>query len=136
MTTPEQPKGIQGPIRCSSSIRQPRDSNSPVMWPKPYPRVVKSADRLWSQYRNRSGQFALFRMSTTTAPPGAVILTSDTISRPGELEGEFEGYWRPELAKESAHRLMAIAQERDAFVIFGHCPEQWPTLTKIPAYYG
>jgi len=31
---------------------------------------------------------------------------------------------------------MALAQERDAFVIFGHCPKQWPTLKKIPEYYG
>jgi N-acyl homoserine lactone hydrolase len=67
---------------------------------------------------------------------GAVILTSDTISRPEELDGHFEDYWRPELAEASARRLMALAAERDAFVIFGHCPEQWPKLRKIPAYYG
>ena len=67
---------------------------------------------------------------------GPVILTSDTISRPGELEGRFEGYWRPELAERSARRLMALAAERDAFVIFGHCPEQWPTLRKMPEFYA
>lgn len=66
---------------------------------------------------------------------GSVILTSDTISRPQELEGDFAGYWRPDLAKKNAHRLMDIATERDAFVIFGHCPKQWPTLRKIPEYY-
>ena len=67
---------------------------------------------------------------------GAVILTSDTISRPDELQGDFEGYWRPEQAKQSAERLMRIAKERDAFVIYGHCPQQWPTLRKIPEFYG
>ena len=67
---------------------------------------------------------------------GAVILTSDTISRPGELEEGFAGYWREDLAEKHAHRLMTIAKERDAFVIFGHCPVQWPTLKKIPEYYG
>ena len=67
---------------------------------------------------------------------GTVILTSDTISRPDELEGRFEDYWRPELAEQSARRLMAIAEARDAFVIYGHCPAQWPTLKKIPDYYG
>ena len=67
---------------------------------------------------------------------GAVILASDTISRPEELEGRFEGYWRAELAEKSARRLMSLAAERDAFVIFGHCPEQWPTLKKIPEFYG
>lgn len=67
---------------------------------------------------------------------GAVIVTSDTISRPEELEEGFAGYWREELAEKHAHRLMALAAERNAFVIFGHCPKQWPTLKKIPEYYG
>ena len=67
---------------------------------------------------------------------GSVILTSDTISRPEELEGNFDGYWRPQMAADSARRLMTLAEERDAFVIFGHCPNQWPTLKKIPEYYG
>jgi len=66
---------------------------------------------------------------------GTVILTSDTISRPEELEGNFDGYWRPELAEKHAHRLMALAEERNAFVIFEHSPEQWPTLNKIPQCY-
>jgi N-acyl homoserine lactone hydrolase len=67
---------------------------------------------------------------------GAVILTSDTISRPDELDGHFDDYWRPEMAERSARRLMALAAERDAFVIFGHCPAQWPTLRKVPEYYA
>jgi N-acyl homoserine lactone hydrolase len=67
---------------------------------------------------------------------GAVILTSDTISRPDELDGHFEDYWCPEMAENSARRLMALAAERDAFVIFGHCPEQWPALRKMPEYYA
>lgn len=66
---------------------------------------------------------------------GAVILTSDTISRPEELEEGFAGYWREELAEKHARRLMALAESRGAFVIFGHCPRQWPTLRKMPAYY-
>jgi len=66
---------------------------------------------------------------------GSVILTSDTISRPQELEGDFAGYWRPQLAAASARRVMALAEERAAFVIFGHCPTQWPTLKKIPECY-
>lgn len=67
---------------------------------------------------------------------GTVILTSDTISRPEELEQGFAGYWREDLAEQSARRLMALAEERDAFVIFGHCPLQWPKLRKIPEYYS
>lgn len=67
---------------------------------------------------------------------GAVILTSDTISRPEELDEGFAGYWNDELAERNARRLMALAAEKQAFVIFGHCPKQWPTLRKIPAFYG
>lgn len=67
---------------------------------------------------------------------GAVILTSDTISRPEELEEGFKGYWREDLAEHHALRLMDIARERSAFVIFGHCPRQWPTLRKLPEYYA
>ena len=67
---------------------------------------------------------------------GTVVLTSDTISRPEELDEGFAGYWNEELAERHARRLMALAEEKQAFVIFGHCPEQWPTLRKIPAYYG
>jgi N-acyl homoserine lactone hydrolase len=67
---------------------------------------------------------------------GTVILTSDTISRPEELDEGFAGYWREELAERHARRLMALADEKDAFVIYGHCPRQWPTLRKIPEYYG
>ncbi|MDX1404560.1 MAG: N-acyl homoserine lactonase family protein [Woeseiaceae bacterium] len=79
------------------------------------------------------GQMSLLLELPETGP---VIVTSDTISRPEELDEGFAGYWREDLAEKNAHRLMALAKERDAFVIFGHCPRQWPTLRKIPEYYG
>ncbi len=66
---------------------------------------------------------------------GAVMLTSDAISRPEELNGDFAGSWDPEKAKTNAERLMALASDRDATVIFGHCPEQWPQLRKAPEGY-
>ena len=47
-----------------------------------------------------------------------------------------ENRWRWAFAGDCARRLMSLAAERDAFVIFGHCPEQWPTLRKIPEYYA
>jgi N-acyl homoserine lactone hydrolase len=65
---------------------------------------------------------------------GAVLLTSDAISRPAEIEEGFEGS-RPARARASAARLMDLARARDAFVIWGHCPEQWPTLRKAPDAY-
>jgi N-acyl homoserine lactone hydrolase len=66
---------------------------------------------------------------------GAVALTSDAISRPSEIDERFDTAPDPALALESAQRLMRIAEERGAFVIYGHGPEQWPKLRKAPDYY-
>ena len=37
---------------------------------------------------------------------------------------------------ETADRLMALARQDKAFVIFGHSPEQWPDLRKAPDSYA
>lgn len=66
---------------------------------------------------------------------GPVLLTSDAISRPAEIDEEFEGSWDAARALESARRLMRMAAERGAFVIYGHSPEQWPDLRKAPQTY-
>lgn len=66
---------------------------------------------------------------------GAVVLTSDAISRPEEIDEKFAGSWDEKLAIENADRLMETAAERDAFVIYGHCPDQWKTLKKAPEWY-
>jgi N-acyl homoserine lactone hydrolase len=66
---------------------------------------------------------------------GAVLLTSDAISRPSEIEERFEGSWDAPAALENAQRLMRAAEDRDALVIYGHSPEQWPTLRKAPETY-
>lgn len=67
---------------------------------------------------------------------GAVLLTSDAISRPAEIDEGFSGAPDPEAARASAARLMALAEEKDAFIIYGHHPEQWGTLRKAPAYFA
>lgn len=66
---------------------------------------------------------------------GAVILTSDAISRPSEIDEKFEGSWDAPLALYHANRLMKIAAQDNALVIYGHCPAQWPTLRKAPEAY-
>lgn len=66
---------------------------------------------------------------------GPVLLTSDAISRPAEIEEGFVGSWDVPLAVKSGARLMALADEHDAMVIFGHCPEQWLRLQKAPDWY-
>ena len=78
------------------------------------------------------GQLALmFDLPET----GAVLLTGDAISRPSEPDEGYEGSWDAEQGAASAARLLAMAEARDAFVIWGHCPEQWPKLRKAPEAY-
>ncbi len=78
------------------------------------------------------GQLALIVELPRT---GAVVLTSDAISRPAEIDEGFVTASDPALAMESARRLLQHADERRAFVIYGHSPEQWPELRKAPDYY-
>lgn len=66
---------------------------------------------------------------------GAVLLTSDAISRPAEITEKFVGSWDEAQAIRSADRLMSLAQDTDAFVIYGHAPDQWPELKKAPEAY-
>lgn len=78
------------------------------------------------------GQLALLLELPETGP---VLLTSDAISRPAEVEENFAGSWNESMAIASAERLMRLANETGAFVIYGHSPEQWPTLKKAPEAY-
>ncbi|AXI48546.1 MBL fold hydrolase [Sulfitobacter sp. SK012] len=66
---------------------------------------------------------------------GAVLLTSDAISRASEVDEKFAGSWNVPLAIHHGDRLMQLASERDALVIYGHSPEQWPTLRKAPNWF-
>jgi N-acyl homoserine lactone hydrolase len=64
--------------------------------------------------------------------PGPVRLTSDAISRPAEIDEHFAGSWDEPLAQHHGARLLQLAADTGATVIYGHCPEQWPTLRKAP----
>jgi N-acyl homoserine lactone hydrolase len=62
---------------------------------------------------------------------GKILLTCDAISRPAELsENLLEGQ-----TLEQAQRLMNLAAQTGAFVIYGHDPEQWKMLKKAPKFY-
>lgn len=78
------------------------------------------------------GQMALLVELPETGP---VLLTSDAISRPEEIDEGFDTAPDPETAQASAARLMALAEEAGAFVIYGHDPAQWPELRKAPDFY-
>ncbi|WP_457939751.1 N-acyl homoserine lactonase family protein [Mesorhizobium sp. 10J20-29] len=71
----------------------------------------------------------------TLPKTGPVLLTADAISHPSEVDERFAGSWDPELAIKSADRILRIATELGAFVIYGHSPEQWPQLRKAPQFY-
>ncbi|NEK24889.1 MBL fold metallo-hydrolase [Sulfitobacter sp. JBTF-M27] len=66
---------------------------------------------------------------------GWVLLTSDAISRASEIDEKFAGSWDVDQAIYHGDRLMKLADKRDAFVIFGHSPEQWPNLKKAPEWF-
>jgi N-acyl homoserine lactone hydrolase len=64
---------------------------------------------------------------------GRVIITSDAISRPTEPNEGFDGAHDPALAAHHAARLLSFAD--GAFLIYGHCPQQWAELRMSPYYY-
>lgn len=66
---------------------------------------------------------------------GWMLLTSDAISRAAEIDEGFAGSWDVPLAMHHGARLMRLAQDRDAMVIYGHSPQQWPELRKAPEWF-
>ena len=79
------------------------------------------------------GQLAfLLRLPDT----GWLMFTSDAISRAAEVDEKFAGSWDVDQAIHHGDRLMKLAAERDAFVIYGHSPTQWPDLRKAPEWFG
>jgi N-acyl homoserine lactone hydrolase len=78
------------------------------------------------------GQLAFMLELPDTGP---VLLTSDAISRASEIDEEFAGSWNVPLAIHHGARLMDMAKQCGAMVIFGHSPEQWPTLRKAPDWF-
>lgn len=66
---------------------------------------------------------------------GWILLTSDAISRAAEIDEGFAGSWDVPLAVHHGDRLMRLARERDALVIYGHSPQQWPGLRKAPDWF-
>lgn len=66
---------------------------------------------------------------------GWVLLTSDAISRAAEIDEGFAGSWDVAQAIHHGERLMRLARDRGALVIFGHSPQQWPALRKAPDWF-
>lgn len=67
---------------------------------------------------------------------GAVLLTSDAINRPSEPDEGFAGSWDLAQAIHHGQRLLNLAAQTGATIIYGHGPDQWPTLRKAPESYA
>ena len=67
---------------------------------------------------------------------GAVLLTSDAVSRPAEITRGFDTTADRETAVASAARIMEIAERAGAWIVWGHDPGQWRMLRKAPKGYG
>lgn len=79
------------------------------------------------------GQLALY---VDLPQSGPILLVSDAISRPSEIDENFAGSWDEARAIESGARLLEIAKQTRAKIIYGHCPEQWPSLRKTPEFFA
>ena len=110
----------------------------PWDWPERDYRVIAEDVRIGPGFEvlqapgHAPGQIAMMLDLPQTGP---VLLASDAISRPSEADERFDTAPEPEIARQSAKRLLRMAGERDALVIYGHSPEQWPQLRKAPAFY-
>ncbi|HYI74322.1 MAG TPA: N-acyl homoserine lactonase family protein [Gaiellaceae bacterium] len=70
------------------------------------------------------------------AETGTVILACDAISREHEVAtGVNGGSSDDEAARRSANRLVELADERRALLVYGHDPEQSRTLRRAPETY-
>lgn len=133
----------QAPIVISAAERAlPRPlywgDVQPISWPDLRYLTVHQDTQLGPQFRlllvpgHAPGQLALF---ITLPETGPVLLTSDAISRPQEVDQGFAGSWDDAQAQASGARLLDLAKETGAIIIYGHCPDQWPQLKKAPELY-
>ena len=67
---------------------------------------------------------------------GDVLITVDACNDQGQLDNMVipNGTWKPEVSRHSLARLGPL-REKSALTIYGHDPEQWPTLRHAPAFY-
>ncbi|MEM6304701.1 MAG: MBL fold metallo-hydrolase [Pseudomonadota bacterium] len=110
----------------------------PMDWPEADYHLVESDVQLGEGFEvllcpgHAPGQLAFLVALPQT---GWVLLTSDAISRASEIGEKFAGSWDVDQAIFHGDRLMALAEARQALVIYGHDPQQWPRLKKAPEWY-
>jgi N-acyl homoserine lactone hydrolase len=68
---------------------------------------------------------------------GNILLCSDAIYCQDNLDYDaWGGQMEPDVARESAQKLLKIAAETNALLVYGHDTEQWKTLRRVPSFYS
>lgn len=110
----------------------------PIDWPDRQYNLITEDTRIGPGFQilltpgHAPGQLAMLVDLPDTGP---ILLTSDAISREAEIDEKFAGSWNESLARHHGARLMELAVKTGAMIIFGHSPEQWPSLRKAPLAY-
>lgn len=114
-------------------------ATSPIEWPEArYELIDEDTDlvpgvRILSTPGHTPGHLSLLVRLPRTGP---MVLTVDALSRPEELDLDtFHAAWDERLVRESAKRLVRIAEDEHAQLVYGHSPTQWPVLKKAPEFY-
>jgi N-acyl homoserine lactone hydrolase len=122
-----------GPPRYFGDLR-------PEQWPEaPRYRLVEGDQELvagvtlLATLGHSQGHLSLLVRLRETGP---VLLAADAISREAELQSGINGGASDQhAARASAERLLRIAREEEALLVYGHDPNQWQTLPRVPHLY-
>ena len=127
--------------RPERKFNQPRElgAATQIQWPQGAEYELIDSDTqlaqgvmaLWTPGHSPGHLSLMVRLPRT----GPVLIAGDAISRPSEPDEGYGNAADPYAAAESASKLLEIARAEEAFIIYGHDPEQWPDLRKAPRYY-
>jgi N-acyl homoserine lactone hydrolase len=127
--------------RAERALPQPRYDKDPTTasWPDSEYQLVdgdlelRPGVQLLSTPGHTPGHMSLLLRLPNTGP---VLLAIDAVRTTAELEQrKFGRCWDEAAWHESHDRVAELARRDNAFLIFGHDAEQWPTLRKAPEYY-
>ena len=104
--------------------------NRPITWPQARYRTLKRATQICNGLRliPTPGHTAGHMSALVTVGGSCVMLTADAINRVSEPAEGFPDADDPILAAKSAAKVMRIARQTGAEVIYGHEPTQAATL--------
>lgn len=115
------------------------DGRSRVQWPQIPTRAVAHACEIAPGvlfFPTPGHTLGHFSLTVMLRDMGMVILAADAISRPDEFADDtWSDAEDPALTRQSAYMLRHLAAERQAWLIYGHSPQQWQVLRKAPHWY-